>query len=366
MSLLAVVVTLLAVTSAAPPPPETPLDAPNEGSTQATSEASTEATAPAPTSALEAGAASSSGAPPPVAPVPPAARVEPDGAAASRPVVRVTLRDGQVVTGRLVERRADGAVRLELSSGTLLTLDGAAVAAVREESRASRAPTAEAWFLDPNRTRYLYGPSAMMLRRNEVSVGQLELLATTASFGVTDFLSVQAGTAVPLLFASPPESLHALFAVKVGGPVSERLFLAAGTQALWLPFLRSLPPRGVPLLGLVFGTATYGLWDAHVSVSAGVPVNLLGGPENLQAWLGNVIIAVSGNYRLARSLALVSENWLMVQTASPGGFLLLDALAVRILGERLAVDVGLVLATNQDGLAVPIPIPWLAFTYNFF
>jgi hypothetical protein len=313
-----------------------------------------------------AGAADAGGlsAPPP-APAE-SARVEVgDPVAAPEPpverAVRVKLKDGQTLLGHLVLERPDGAVVLRLGSGVLVTLAGDAVAEVEPDTTASTTAGGETWFLDANRTRYLYGPSAMMLKRNEFTFSQTELVLSGLSWGATDWLSVQVGTAIPAWFIPPlPSGANVLVAVKAGGQIVENFHLAGGVQTLWLPALGST--FVVPLVGLAFLTATVGSPDLHASFSFALPFS--------SGWLGSgsPIFTLSGNWRLLRGLALVTEHWVVLGLPQYGGsvtaLLVTDGLAVRIMGERLAVDLGL-LTLYAGGTFVPFPIPWVTFTYNF-
>jgi hypothetical protein len=257
--------------------------------------------------------------------------------------VRVVLADGQELRGRLTARDTGG-VSIDVS-GTPLTFP---TSAVREVTPAPPPGADAARPRDPNRTRYLYSPSAFFLRQGEGYVSQTELLMTSVAVGATDWLTLQAGTVIPVLFYEPT-SLPFLLAVKVGGHVGGPVALAAGFQTLVLPGVAE-----APAIGVAFATVTLGDEDHHLSVSAGPPFLLSHGTTDL----GPVLIAVSGAVRLSRGVALVSENWIL-----PGGNTSTDVLAsgaVRLIAQRLGVDVGLVFANGAG-----VPLPWLDFTWNW-
>jgi len=289
----------------------------------------------------------------------------PAAAPSTQPVTtRVTLNDGQVLVGTLVEE-TDYSVTLRIGSGDELLIPRTAVKDVRAEERAYRTRTGSTWFEDANRTRYFYGPSAMMLKKGEVSFSQYELLISSLSYGVTDNISLQAGAAVPFWFVPPlPQGFNLLGAVKVGFSATELTHFAVGAQALALPAVNT-GVGGLPILGVVFGTATYGQRDAHASVSLGAPFMLAGSQP-----VGPVIGTLSGNYRVSELVALVTENWLIFNVDVGGfgnkGVVGMNGVMARIMGERIAADVGaIVVWDSRPELLVPIPIPWLAFTYNF-
>jgi hypothetical protein len=71
---------------------------------------------------------------------------------------------------------------------------------------------------------------------------------------------------------------------------------------------------------------------------------------------------VGGNLQLSNSLALVSENWLLLGrdfelSRQPFG------LALRFFGDRISADVGVILV--GEVLKEGLPIPWLSFSYHF-
>lgn len=299
--------------------------------------------------------------PPP--PPPEAARVD-AGAPGARagPAVRVTLRDGQSLDGELVEERADGTLLLRLGSGAVLTLDRTAVASVAYEPAARPTPEGEGWFRDVNQSRYLWGPSARMLRRNELSFSQTELALSSLTWGATDWLSVQVSTAVPAWFLPPlPTGVNLLLGVKVGFPVTDYFHLGGGLQGVWFPGLGSVV--SVPLVGLASLTATVGTADLHASLTVGLPLSAALVATTVP------VLGLAGSWRVARGLALVTEHVVVLSLpgglgASPAPLVVANSLAARIMGEHLAFDLGL-LTLYVGNVFVPFPIPWVTFTYTF-
>jgi hypothetical protein len=266
----------------------------------------------------------------------------------------------------MVERTQSGGLVLELGNQIRIDLPPDAVERIDVDTRSYRTGGGETWTVDPNRTRYLFGPSAMPLKKNEVYFSQIELLASTVNWGVTDWLAVQVGAAVPFWFVPPlPTGFNMLLGGKVAAPITEHVHLAAGVLMLWVPAVTSLPPGGVPMAGLGFGSVTYGDRDKHVTFSVGLPLMLFN-PQTVTEFFKAPIFTLSGNYRLSRGFALVTENWLYMPIPQPESFGLVNSLALRIMGDKLATDVGFILVSGRTGLVIPIPVPWLNFTYNFF
>jgi hypothetical protein len=270
-----------------------------------------------------------------------AAPAPPPGPQPGQQVV-VVLKDGQRLRGRLVSQDADG-FTIE-SSGARVQLAAASVQSLAlPGSAAAEGP----WPRDPNRTRYLYSPSGFMLRQGEGYLSQTQLIITSVGVGLTDWLTLQVGTVLPwALFDFP--TVPYLVAVKAGGSPSPSVHLAGGFQTLFLPGIKELPA-----VGFLYGTVTLGTEDLHLGLSGGPPFAF----DKSSTRLGSAIFSLSGNWRVARSIALVSENWI-VQV--DGSSRLTGSAAVRFIGERLGVDAGFIFANG-----VSVPVPWLDFTWHW-
>lgn len=289
----------------------------------------------------------------------------------------VVLDDGQILRG-IVERQDDGSIVLTLGSGTMLRFPGVAVREVRTIDPNAPPPTpttaatpstdplplpgaapgqrstAGGYEPDPNRSRYLYSPSAYSLGRGRGYVSQKELIITEAAFGITDFWDIQAGTSVITL--AIPGAAFGLVGTKLSFPIGDNMHVAAGGQAL---FTTS------PAILLGFGTFTYGPEDRHVSVSVGGLTTIIDGIAGPPAGL---LMTVSGSYRLGPRTALVTENWILFGGGlSPigGEVYVVPSLAVRLFGPNFATDLGLVPIITGESDPPVIPIPWIGFTWNW-
>jgi hypothetical protein len=109
----------------------------------------------------------------------------------------------------------------------------------------------------------------------------------------------------------------------------------------------------LPAVGFLFGTLTIGTEDLHLGISGGPPFAIDKGTSTL----GSAVFSVSGNWRVSRSIALVSENWFVPVNGSTK---LVGSAAVRFIGERLGVDLGFLFPQGS-----PIPVPWLDFTWHW-
>ena len=284
-------------------------------------------------------------APPPGPPLPVAAPV-------AAPVIVPTLQPGQEVVVVLKDgQRLRGKLLLQDASGVTIESSGARLQLPASSIQQLALPGSDAaegpWPRDPNRTRYLYSPSGFMLRQGEGYLSQTELLFTSLGYGLTDWLTLQAGTILPWVFYDP-STMPFILAVKGGGSPSRYLHLAAGFQTLVIPGIKEMPA-----VGFLFGTLTLGSEDLHLGISGGPPFAF----NKSSSQLGAAIFSISGNMRLGRSVALVSENWIVPVDGSSE---VIGSLAVRLIGERLGVDVGFVFAKGMT-----VPVPWLDFTWHW-
>ncbi|HEU4385336.1 MAG TPA: hypothetical protein VFR85_17760 [Anaeromyxobacteraceae bacterium] len=285
---------------------------------------------------------------------PPAAAPQPAAPQAAQPqaqrtFVKVVMKSGQEYEGWVVSQTADTLV-LDLSGGGQMTMPMSSVASITERKDVTVRAGGEVWPEDRNRTRYLMAPSAFMLRAGEGYFSQKELLFSEVGYGVTDWLTLSIGGAIPLWFVS--DGFNLIGGLKVGVGLGEILHVSAGGSIWWIP---GADPAVT--FGLVTGTVTIGTPNLHLSLAASFPYTLQSGAEDV----GDMILIVAGNWRLSRTLALVTENWIfMNSTAWDVTTPMINSLVLRIFGDRIAVDLGLLVVPETS-----FPPPWLAFTYNF-
>ncbi|MEM6532031.1 MAG: hypothetical protein AAF654_05375 [Myxococcota bacterium] len=254
----------------------------------------------------------------------------------------VRFKDGSVVDGTVA--RTDDTLTVVTRGGLRLEAPSARVESVTEVNACVGAD-GTVRHDDPNRTRYLYAPSSLMLRKGETQFAQRQLLFSTLAVGVTDHVSLQFGSVIPALFVE--EGVNFIGGIKVGTSLSDRLHIATGVQSLFIPGANIAA-------GFGFGSLTFGDSFANATVSAGVPFAIGGDGSEVS----DVIVVLSGQTRVGESFALVSENWLLPSVDDD--FFSIHGLAGRIVGRRWSTDIGFVV-----GRGLGAPIPWLGVTYNF-
>ncbi len=208
------------------------------------------------------------------------------------------------------------------------------------------------WRPDPNRTRYIYVPSAMFLRPGEAYVSQKQLALTTAAAGITDWFNVLVGSVVPG-FALGRDGANFMVAAKVGTSIGDLLHVNGGGELLYTP-----GESGGLEPGFVFGGATVGTMNNHISVTVGRPSGFY--RDNLFRFdAGSVIVVLSASLRVSDSVALMTENWVFPTTKLPVQTMV-NAMAARFIGEGWSLDAGIVRFLGYE-----YPLPWLDVTFPF-
>lgn len=258
---------------------------------------------------------------------------------AQEPVLeRFELRDGQRFVGTVESEgstivvRTPGGARIEFLAAELET----------REPLSARVRGGKLYVSDPNASRYLYGPSAFMLKQGQGYFAQKELLFSSIAYGVTDWLTLQTGGVIPAWFVE--DGFNLIGALKLGTSITDFVHVAAGVQSFFLPTEEAAA-------GLAFASLTLGVRDGNVTVSGGLPFSYRDGSRIT----GDALLTLSASMRISPSMALVTENWLIL-----GQDFVVGSVAGRFFGDRLATDVGVIVVSD-----VEFPIPWLGFAYNF-
>lgn len=260
----------------------------------------------------------------------------------------VILSDGQRLTGRVVESTPEH-VALLLEDGALIMLPASSVRGVEAfEARA----VVGAWGPDPNVSRYLYSPAAFSLGQGHGYLAQRAIAISSAGVGLFDFLDIEVGTVLPMLFSKDRIGVAGL---KLAAPVADVLHVGAGAQAFLLP-------DGVAA-GVAFGNATFGTADAHATLAGGGAFEFTAGDFAAD------VVTLSGNLRLGSGVALISENWFIYFTNGDGPwggpFFAAPSVGVRLFGSEFAVDLALVAIVTGDSDLPFLPLPWLSFAWNW-
>ena len=160
-------------------------------------------------------------------------------------------------------------------------------------------PEGEFSFANPAASRYLYAPSSIGLQKGQGYASQ-KWIFTTGVYALSDNATILIGTTVPFPFATV-----------IGGKLSKKIdddwHVGAGAEVFFFPIPEMFDTQ-VPLT-IGFVSTTYGSLDSHITVATGVMYE--------QAFSdGDIVhpVMVAGHKRVADRLAMVSENWVLLNT----------------------------------------------------
>ena len=254
-------------------------------------------------------------------------------------LVKLTLRDGSVVIGRVLSvtsatvHFASALGETEIPRSAIRKVESATAKSMHE---------GEYWPEDPSRTRLFFAPTGRMQHQGEIYLTDAYVFFPSLQGGVTNRFSIGAGfSLIPALGLD--EQLYYI-TPKVGVVASEKVNVAIGGIVAGAGTLSDAGPFGIG-----YGVATFGGEDGSVTAGAGFGF--------AKSNTSQAIFMLGGSRRVTRNVALVSENYLYTANHNSalvsGGF--------RFMGEKIAVDFAGFGASDAE---VPI-IPYVAFIYRF-
>jgi hypothetical protein len=219
------------------------------------------------------------------------------------------LNDGGEIMGKILSQD-EWAYRVETVQQGIMLVPRYAV---KEKIIAGKRDITETAYFTPNPhpTRYFYSPTAIPLKKGEGYIQTIYFVSAQIQYGFTDHFS--AGIATTALGAP------ILVSMKYGGRVTETVSLAAGIQAGHMSWAY---PSFV--LGVGFGTATFGTDENNLSVSGGYGAlkyrdesYFLDNPNppfnsytvDTTFLKSAPMFSLSGNVRISKKASLFGEFW---------------------------------------------------------
>ncbi|OFW46956.1 MAG: hypothetical protein A3J29_09315 [Acidobacteria bacterium RIFCSPLOWO2_12_FULL_67_14b] len=248
----------------------------------------------------------------------------------------LTLKDGTRAIGR-VETIEAGRFTFRTTSGAVMSVETDKVQSLGTVS--GRVVAGDFWPDDSNPTRLFFAPTGRALKRGESYLGVYEIMLPFVQYGITDRISVGAGT--PLIFGSGGDTPFWVT------PKVQVLKAKSTEAALGVIHFINV---GDANLGIAYGVVTQGSADSAITVGAGYAYVRDEGSDD-----GSAVVMFGGEHRVSRRLKLVTENY-----AFDGGGILSGG--VRFLGERLSVDLGL---ASPLGVDVFVAFPVINFVWKF-
>ena len=253
-------------------------------------------------------------------------------------VRRIELKDGSVIIGTIL---SEDSVSIKFRTLSNIEMIIQKDQIIKIEVISGKIVKGELWIKDPNRTRLLFVPIARALKAGQGYFSDYEIFSPFVAVGITDFFSLAGGMT---LFPGTDEQLFYI-APKIA-PIHVKNFdMAAGVLYIKIPD----EEEGA---GIVYGVATYGTEDAGLTF--GIGFGFAGGE-----FADKPIFELGGEYRISRSIKLITENWLI-----PDSEVQLLSLGIRFFGRSLTTDFGLIYPAGSDTEGFPF-LPWVGFAYNF-
>jgi len=266
----------------------------------------------------------------------------------------------------------DGGVAVTIVAGKIAAIvqPGVALRSTPEASAAPAPATTEANYTSPDgfshpnpaSSRYLYAPSSIPMKKGQGYVSQKYGIFSSLAYAPSDNFTMLFGT---LTFFPPAMTI---FGGKAGVQVSENVHISAGGEIFIFPIDTEV------LATIGFGAITLGHEDAHVTLATGY----IGGEMFDE---GGIPVMLGGQVRLSSSVALVTENWIVLDPQLRWNPIFIATAAVRLLGQRsddegqgrrlrskegfpsTTWDFGLI--AFSDGDEVYAPLPWVDWTWHF-
>jgi hypothetical protein len=252
-------------------------------------------------------------------------------------VIQVRLQDGSQLLGHIVATD-DTSLTIETATGLRAMVPLRTVT----EWRQLRGQTVKGVFRrsDPNVSRLFFTATGRTLRAGEAYIADYFIFFPFVAVGFTDRIMAAAG--VSLIPGIDTQLLY--FAPKIGVVKTPRLNIAVGG------IFATIPDEGS--VGAAYGAVTAGSEDNAFTLLLAYPFG-----EGIERPRPGVVLGAEA--RTSNSSKFLAELW-SVPDASEVPVLF----GMRVFGERLAVDFGLMHVVGADLEGFPF-LPWVDFVINF-
>jgi len=247
----------------------------------------------------------------------------------------IVLLDGTRALGQ-VQAVSEDVVTFRTTVGATIEVARSQVATVAVV--AGRVVDGTFWPADPNTTRLLFGPTARALKRGDSYLAVYEISLPFVQVGLTDRISIGAGT-LPYFGEGTPHPFW----------VTPKVQVFAGSKTAVAVGVLHFVNFGDYSAGIGYGVLTHGTAESAVTVGLGY------GYVAGEGHGGAPMVMVGGEHRVARRVKLVTENY-----AFRGGGIM--SAGVRLLGERMSVDFGLMAPLSAETFIV---VPLVNFVWTF-
>ena len=256
--------------------------------------------------------------------------------------VRITTTDGNVLLG-IIEQENETQIILRVEGLGEVTVQKSNIRNLQILD-SERIRDGEYWFENPQGTRYFFAPNAIGLKKGSGYYQNAWILFNNVNYGVSDNVSIGAGTIPIFLFGASSVPIWIL--PKLSIPVSvDNLQFGAGA------LIGGVIGEESGGFGLAYGNATYGDRDKNLTVG-------LGYAYAGDTWSNTPLVNISGLYRSSINIQWIAEIYFLPGIEGSG----VGIFGARWAPERFAVDFGLARPLSATGF---IGVPWLGVTIPF-
>ncbi|MFL5765056.1 MAG: hypothetical protein ACJ77K_14020 [Bacteroidia bacterium] len=269
----------------------------------------------------------------------------------------ITLRDGTIISGKILSKDENGFIVQTQNLGVLKIDNGKVKSTKPLDGTVDK--VGKVWFRNPVSTLYLLSPSAMSVKKGEGYYHNYYGLGNEFDYGITDHFSIGGGLAGPFGVYLRP---------KVSTSVNNYAYVAGG-----LMVGNSLFPlvNGSNFgIGLGFCSFTVGNIDRNLTASVCYGVE---NSNHQTDWITQPLVQLSGQIRVSKKLALVSENWMVSVKGDPFSRGFRDeyhyetfiSYGARILNEKGSFDIGFINTPALWEHEYFVGIPYIGFVVHF-
>jgi hypothetical protein len=251
----------------------------------------------------------------------------------------IRLADGSTLYGRIVAVEGER-VTIQTEAGATLQVERAQIrsaAPVRGQVRGG-----EVWLDDPHGTRLFFAPTGRSLAQGEGYFGVYELFFPFLTYGVTDAITVAAGTPI------------------IPGVIGEFAYLGPKVRVVNTPGVQASLGAFAGIFeggtaGIAYGVGTWGNPDRALTAGAGYAFYTDGDGGD---FADRPLLMAGGELRTGPRTKLLTENYFLL--GESGGLI---SGGIRFFGERLSADAGIGLFVGADDVECCLPL--VNFVYSF-
>ena len=267
-------------------------------------------------------------------------------------LVEVETKDGMNILGT-VEKVEDGTITLSHENYGEMSLATKRIKSI-EHIRKDQMKGGDYWHENKNYSRNFYAPTGMGLKKGDGYYQNIELVWNHFAYAFSDYFTLGFDFEVASILARFNDAdFGGFFPImgitpKFSFPVNDKFHVGAGALFVIIPF------DGTEFFSLPYVVGTFGNKDKNFTIGYGVPL-----ANELDSFIS--VIMVSGQTRVSRSIALVSENWIGF---GDGGSIYAGVHGLRYIGKKVTWDFGLILAGGEGEFFVS-PIPYVGIMIPF-